>query len=85
LLSEINTRGLIRLTHDPVITFSGGHVNPAMTLAMAVAGRLQWIKVPVYWLAQYIGAFVGAACVYLVYYGLLPPNLNDVVSRREYL
>jgi len=48
---------------------------------MAVVGRLQWIKVPVYWLAQYIGAFVGAACVYLVYYGLftlLLLNLNDL-------
>lgn len=50
---------------------SGGHINPAVTLAMAVVGRLQWIKVPVYWLAQYIGAFVGAACVYLVYYDAL--------------
>jgi len=48
---------------------------------MAVVGRLQWKKVPVYWLAQYIGAFLGAACIYLVYYGpllLLLLNLNNV-------
>ena len=38
---------------------------------MTVVGRSKWIKVPVYWLAQYLGAFVGAACVYLVYYGLV--------------
>lgn len=38
---------------------------------MAVVGRLQWIKVPVYWLAQYLGAFIGSVCIYLVYYGLL--------------
>ena len=50
--------------------FQGGHVNPAMTLGMAAVGRVRWIKVPVYWLAQYLGAFIGAACVYLVYYGL---------------
>ena len=49
----------------------GAHINPAVTLAMAVVGRLKWIKVPVYWLAQYLGAFFGAACVYLVYYGQL--------------
>ena len=50
---------------------TGGHINPAVTLALAVVGRLKWIKVPVYFLAQYLGAFFGAACVYLVYYGLL--------------
>lgn len=50
---------------------SGGHINPAVTLALAVVGRLKWIKVPIYWLAQYLGAFFGAACVYLVYYDAL--------------
>lgn len=50
---------------------SGGQINPAVTLAMAVVGRLKWIKVPVYWLAQYLGAFFGAAFVYLVYYDAL--------------
>jgi len=43
-----------------------------VTLAAAVIGRLKWFKVPVYWLAQYLGAFIGAVCVYLVYYGLSP-------------
>jgi len=42
-----------------------------MTLAMASVGRLKWYKVPFYWLAQYLGAFIGAACVYLLYYGTL--------------
>jgi len=36
---------------------------------MAIVGRLQWNKVPVYWLAQYLGAFIGAAFIYMVYYG----------------
>jgi len=49
----------------------GGHINPAVTFTMAVVGRLKWIKVPIYWLAQYLGAFIGAACIYLLYYGLL--------------
>ena len=50
----------------------GSHINPAVTLALAVVGRMVWIKVPVYLLGQYLGAFFGASCVYLVYYGLLP-------------
>lgn len=46
---------------------SGGHINPAVTLAMALLGRLPVRKVPIYWLAQYLGAFVASACVFGVY------------------
>ena len=46
---------------------SGGHLNPAVTLAMALRKKLEWKKVPVYFLAQYLGAFLGAALVYFVY------------------
>ena len=48
---------------------SGAHLNPAVTGALACLGRTPWRKVPVYMLAQYMGAFVAGACVYLVYYG----------------
>ena len=44
-------------------------MNPALTLAFAAAKRLPWKKVPVYWTAQVLGAFVASACVYGVYYG----------------
>ena len=30
---------------------------------------VEWKKVPIYWAAQYIGAFAGAACVFAVYIG----------------
>ncbi|XP_031550196.1 aquaporin-3-like [Actinia tenebrosa] len=46
---------------------SGAHMNPAVTLAFAVARKLCWTKVPVYWLAQLSGAFFASACVYGVY------------------
>jgi len=52
-----------------VIYFSGGHVNPAVSLAMSVTGRLKWRKLPVYLLAQLLGGFVGAAAVFGVYHG----------------
>ena len=48
---------------------SGGHLNPAVTVAMAISGKLSWKKVPVYMLGQYLGAFLGAVMVYLIYYG----------------
>jgi glycerol uptake facilitator protein len=49
-------------------TISGAHLNPAVTLAMAATKRMPWSKVPHYILAQFIGAFLGAALVFAVYY-----------------
>ena len=47
--------------------FSGAHLNPAVTVALAIAERFSWAKVGWYILAQVSGAFVGAALVYLIY------------------
>ncbi|KAE8950966.1 hypothetical protein PR002_g33120 [Phytophthora rubi] len=43
-------------------------MNPSVTLAHAVYGRLAWRKVPGYVLAQFLGAFVGAFAIYLLDY-----------------
>ncbi|KAB7506263.1 Aquaporin-10 [Armadillidium nasatum] len=50
---------------------SGGHINPAVTLAMALWGRLSWQKVPIYMVAQYLGAFSASVFVYAVYISAL--------------
>jgi len=50
---------------------SGGHLNPAVTLAMAIGKQLPWKKVPIYFLAQYLGAFTAASVVYGLYYDAL--------------
>ena len=46
---------------------SGAHLNPAVTVALAVHRGLPWRKVPIYAAAQVAGAFVGAALVYVTY------------------
>lgn len=46
---------------------SGAHLNPAVTLALAMRRGFAWRKVIPYSLAQIVGAFAGAAIVYLVY------------------
>jgi len=47
--------------------FSGAHINPAVTLALAAIGKFPWSLVPVYIAAQMIGAFLGATIVWLAY------------------
>ncbi|MFO0760461.1 MAG: aquaporin [Byssovorax sp.] len=42
---------------------SGGHFNPAISLAMCLAGRLRWADLPGYVAAQLAGATLGAAAV----------------------
>ena len=46
---------------------SGAHINPAVTLALAVAGKFPWADVPMYILAQMIGAMIGSTCVWAMY------------------
>lgn len=47
---------------------SGGHINPAVSFAMCLFGRMKWFKFPFYVGAQFLGAFVGAATLFGIYY-----------------
>jgi aquaglyceroporin related protein len=50
---------------------SGGLMNPALTLAMGLFARVRLSFVPVFWAAQYLGAFFGATIVGFVYRGAM--------------
>lgn len=47
--------------------YSGAHINPAVTIALAVNGSFPWNDVAGYILAQLLGAFVGATLVWIHY------------------
>ena len=46
---------------------SGAHLNPAVTVALAVAGKFDWHLVPTYLLAQFLGAMMGSFLAWVVY------------------
>jgi len=46
---------------------SGAHLNPAVTLGLATAGKFAWNIVPAYIIAQFLGAMLGATLVWLTY------------------
>lgn len=47
---------------------SGAHINPAVTIGLAVEGTTEWSDVPAYLIGQFVGAFVGAIVCWLAYY-----------------
>ncbi len=47
--------------------YSGAHINPAVSISLAIAGKFSWELVPSYILAQMIGAMLGACAVWLFY------------------
>lgn len=62
---------------------SGAHLNPAVTLALALTKRFPAKKIPLYMSAQMIGGFLGAATVYLFYlakFQQFDPNLEHTAG-----
>jgi len=54
---------------------SGAHVNPAVTIALALSGKFPWDKVFGYIVAQIIGSIVGAAILYTIAMNLIGGDL----------
>jgi glycerol uptake facilitator protein len=47
--------------------YSGAHLNPAVTLGLALGGKFSWSLVPTYIAAQFLGAMTGAFLVWLMH------------------
>lgn len=59
--------GMAVFTGASVAWESGAHLNPAVTVALALSGTTSWGLVPYYFLGEFLGAFAGALLVYVVY------------------
>ena len=59
--------GLAVMVGALVSSPSGAHLNPAVTLGLAMAGMFDWALVPGYIIAQMLGGFCGAVLVWLFY------------------
>ncbi|MFH8491616.1 MIP/aquaporin family protein [Streptomyces longisporoflavus] len=56
---------------------SGAHLNPAVTLGLAIEGGTKWSDVPLYLASQLLGAMIGAVLVWLAYLGQFKAHLTD--------
>jgi glycerol uptake facilitator protein len=61
---------------------SGNHINPAFTLGLAVFGMFPWHLVPLYWLAQLLGAIAGQLAIVATHkpYYDLTDDPDDVLA-----
>ncbi|MER7110390.1 MIP/aquaporin family protein [Streptomyces sp. NPDC000229] len=57
-------------------SLSGAHLNPAVTVGIAIKDG-DWKNVPVYFAGQLLGAMIGAALVWIAYYGQFHAHLTD--------
>lgn len=62
---------------------SGGMINPAVTIALALFRKFPWKKVPVYIFAQILGCLVGSLCIYGLYVNpirLVDPDQTETTA-----
>lgn len=62
---------------------SGAHLNPAVTIGLAIEGGTSWSDVPLYLGSQLLGAMIGAALVWVAYYGHFQAHLKDEAVIAE--
>ncbi|MEF9902789.1 MIP/aquaporin family protein [Streptomyces sp. P9-A2] len=55
---------------------SGAHLNPAVTVSLAIKDG-DWSNVPFYFAGEFLGAMIGAALVWVAYYGQFQAHLTD--------
>lgn len=69
--------GFAVLTGAYIAQSSGAHLNPAVTLGMAIKGDTPWSQLPLYWGCQLLGALIGAGLVWAAYAGQFRAQLTE--------
>lgn len=64
--------------------FSGAHLNPAVTIGLAVAEKFSWTLVPGYLIAQLLGAMFGSWICYLTYIDHYRKTTDEAVVRSTF-
>ncbi len=64
--------------------YSGAHLNPAVSIGLAVAGKFDWALVPSYTLAQFIGAMLGSFIVWIMYKDHFEVTENKELKRAVF-
>ncbi|WP_086475907.1 MIP/aquaporin family protein [Arenibacter amylolyticus] len=64
--------------------YSGAHLNPAVSIGLAVAGKFDWALVPSYTSAQFIGAMLGSFIVWIMYKDHFEVTENKELKRAVF-
>lgn len=63
---------------------TGGHINPAISFALALFRKFSWKRMILYWIAQYLGALLASATVLGIYHGTSPASKWQSATRLCY-
>lgn len=61
---------------------SGCHINPAITLAVALSGRMSWREAVGYWAGQLVGGIVAGALLLIVTQVVVAPDLTGALGSN---
>ncbi|WP_422392156.1 MIP/aquaporin family protein [Nakamurella antarctica] len=64
---------------------SGAHLNPAITIGLAIADKTAWSDVPAYIGGQLVGAFIGAVLAWLAYRDHFAAEKDPIVIRDAFV
>jgi glycerol uptake facilitator protein len=60
--------------------FSGAHLNPVVSISLALVGKFAWNSVPLYIAAQFLGAMLGSTLVWLVHRDHFAATQNPIAK-----
>jgi len=64
--------------------YSGAHINPAVTIGLAIAGKFAWALVPKFILAQMLGAMAGSFLVWIMYKDHFNRTADPLLKRAAF-